>query len=37
MKQGGDFYGSELSYIMPAKGSVTVTLHTKDGKEVVLK
>lgn len=33
----GDFFSSEQSYIMPSAGSVKITLHGADGKDVVLK
>ena len=34
---GGDFYGSEKSYVMPEAGSVSIVLVNKEGKETVLK
>ena len=34
---GGDFFGSEQSYIMPSAGSVKITLHPSAGAPVVLK
>merc|ERR1719431_1768258 len=33
----GDFFSSEQSYIMPAAGSVKITLHQADGTAKVLK
>merc|ERR1719234_293672 len=33
----GDFFGSEQSHIMPAAGSVKITLHPTSGPAVVLK
>ena len=33
----GDFFGSEQSHIMPAAGSVKITLHPTSGDAVVLK
>ena len=33
----GDFYSSEQSHIMPAAGSVKITLNQADGTAVVLK
>jgi len=33
----GDFFGSEQSHIMPAAGSVKITLNQADGTSVVLK
>jgi len=35
--EDGDFFSSEQSYIMPAAGSVTITLHQADGTTKVLK
>jgi len=35
--EGGDFFGSEQSHIMPAAGSVKITLHPASGDPVVLK
>jgi len=35
--EDGDFFSSEQSYIMPAAGSVTITLHQADGATKVLK
>ena len=34
---GGDFFGSEQSHIMPSAGSVKITLHPESGAPVVLK
>jgi len=34
---GGDFFGSEKSHIMPKAGSVTITHHGADGSTTVLK
>jgi len=34
---GGDFFGSEQSHIMPAAGTVKITLHPTSGPAVVLK
>lgn len=34
---GGDFFGSEQSHIMPSAGNVKITLHPTSGAPVVLK
>ncbi|MGI9471367.1 MAG: NADP-dependent isocitrate dehydrogenase [Rubripirellula sp.] len=34
---GGDFFGSEQSYVMPAEGSVRIELEAGDGTKTVLK
>jgi isocitrate dehydrogenase len=33
----GDFYSAEQSYIMPAAGSVTISLHAENGEKIALK
>ena len=34
---GGDFFGSEQSYVMPTEGSVRIELETGDGAKTVLR